>query len=283
VNGRGLENATIPVGGAFWRGLGRNGALVAGYALVVLHVAILVVDALVSPGLPYVEADRWGVAVLWSTMLAPIFAMCLIWIGELIRRGDWGGPSGHKPDALLPQGTNTVTLRMVPLAWNVVWAVVGLAAAGALLWFVATDARGERFELWVVNGIIAAGAAGAILGSTVKKWSWFHGGAQRRGAAPSTHPALARRAGASRSREFWRSVGFRWRLDLWFCALGLIVVWLGAVMLLTREVFTGSAESVTVAASWLIPAGAAMFVAGLWATTQFWRSGEELASGESVA
>lgn len=281
---RGLEAATIPVGGAFWRSLGRNGALVAGYALVVLHVAVLVTDAVVSPGLRYREAAAWGTAVTWSTVLAPLFAMVLIIIGELVRRGDWGGPSGHKPDALLPQGTNTVTLRMVPLAWHVVWIVVALGSAGVLLASLAADPWTERFAIWAINGIIAVGSAGAILGSLVKKLAWVHGGAERSRGEEAAHPALARRrGGASRSRTFWRWVGFRWRLDLWCVALGLVAAWVGALMLVTRDAFTGSAESVTVAATILVPAGAVLTLVALWATTQFWRSGENLAGGESVA
>lgn len=280
----GFENATIPVGGSFWRALGRNGALLVGYALVLVHLAIVVVDAVVSPGLSFAAAERWGTVVLWSTILAPILAMCLIWIGELIRRGDWGGPSGHKPDALLPQGSNTVALRMVPISWHLVWSLVALGAAVTLLALVDADRLDERFGVWVVNGIIAAGAAGAILGSALKKWTWSRPGARRLERQDAAHPALARRgAQGSRSQTFWRWFGFRWRFDLWCCALGLVGAWLGALMLVTRDSFEGSADSATLAGSIVVPAGLALFGAGLWAATQFWRAGEELAAGESLA
>lgn len=279
----GFENATAPVGGSFWRALGQNGSLVIGYALVVVHVAIIVTDAIVSPALGYEAASRWGTAALWSTILTPLLAMCFIWIGELIRRGDWGGPSGHKPEALLPQGSNTVTTRMVPLSWHAVWAIAALAVAVTLLVLVDADRVDERFGVWTVNGIIAAGAAGAILGSALKKWTWWRRGPRATPAPEAVHPALARRQVAPRSTVFWRWVGFRWRFDLWCCALGLVAVWLGALMLVTRDSFSGSADSATLAGSIVVPAGAALFGAGLWATTQFWRAGEDLAGGESVA
>lgn len=280
----GLEGATIPVGGSFWRALGKNGALLAGYAIVLVHAALLVVDALVSPGLSYRDSQAWGTAVLWSTVIAPLLAMCFLIIGELLRRGDWGGPSGHKPDALLPQGSNTVTLRAVPLGWHLVWIVIALGVAAALLVGVAADPWTERFTVWTVNGIVAVGIAGAVLASMVKKWSWARGGNRRFEAPAVAHPALANRgARASRGQLFWRWVGFRWRLDLWACAFGLIAVWLGVLMLLTRDVFSSSAESTTLAAQILIPGGAVLALVALWATTQFWRSGEDLAGAESLA
>ena len=283
MTGSGLEGATIPVGGSFWRGVRENGLLVAGYVLIGLHLVLLVVDALVAPGLAYRERQGWGTAVLLSTVLAPIFSMCLLFIGELLRRGTWGGPSGHKPAAMLPQGSNTVALRMVPLAWHAVWLLAALAASVVLLVMIAADPWSERFTVWTVNGIIAVGTAGAILGSTVKKYAWFHGGSTRFQPDAVAHPALAKRAETARSQNFWRWVGFRWRLDLWCCAFGLIALWFAVQMLLTRDAFEGSAQSTTTVAFVLLPGGVVLTLVALWATTQFWRSGEDLAGGESVA
>lgn len=275
---RGLEAAHIPVGGAFWRALGGNGALVVGYALVAVHLGVLVLSSWGSN-----SADRrWDMAVQLSTILLPLLAFCLVTIGELIRRGSWGGPSGHKPDALLPQGTNTVTLRFVPFGWHSGWLAVSLVASCVLLWLIVADPHSRRFTPWSVNGIIASGVLGALLVSIVKKWVWTRPGA-RRYRAGAVHPALERRRDRSPSTTFWRTVGFRWRFDVWSGALGLIAVWLGLVLLLTRETFVSSAASVTAVASWLIPLGALLLGAGLWAATQFWRAGEDLASGESVA
>lgn len=280
----GLENATIPVGGSFWRALGKNGALIVGYVIVVVHGGLLVVDALVSPGLGWRAADRLGTAVLWSTILGPLFAMCFLIIGELLRRGTWGGPSRHKPGAALPQGSNTVELRMLPLAWHLVWGVVALGIAVLLLMGLSQDPWTERFTVWTVNGIFAAGIAGGVLASGVKKWTWARWGHARAQTPEGVHPALVRRGvGRSRGQAFWRWVGFRWRLDLWACGFGLIAVWLGALMLTTQDAFTGSADSTTVVARIIIPGGVVLALLALWATTQFWRAGEDLAGAESVS
>lgn len=283
MTGKGLEDATIPVGGSFWRAARENALLVAGYVLIGLHLVLLVVDALVAPGLAYRERQRWGSAVLLSTVIAPIFSMCLLLVGELLRRGTWGGASGHKPDALLPQGSNTVDLRMVPLAWHLVWLLAAFAASVVPLVMIAEDPWSERFTVWTVNGIIAVGTAGAILGSTVKKYAWLRGGSTRFQPEAVAHPALAKRAESSRSQSFWRWVGYRWRLDLWCCALGLVALWFAAQMLLTREAFESSTQSTTTVAFVLLPGGALLTLVALWAATQFWRSGEDLAGGESVA
>ncbi len=281
---RGIEDATIPVGGGFWRALGGNGALVVGYALIAVHVAVLVTDALVSPGLDYADRRRVGMLVLFSTALLPILAMCFVWIGELIRRGQWGGPSGHKPGAVLPQGSNTVRVQLLPLGWTLVWFVVALAASGVVLWAIGAATSRERFAIWSVNGIIAAAAAGAILGSGFKKWAWWRGGHVKAAGGPVAHPALARRKGGeARGRTFWRWFGYRWRLDLWLCVLGAVGLWFGGVTLAQRSAFENDAASMTALATWLVVVGGSLLVIGLWATTQFWRAGEDLAAGESVA
>ena len=279
----GLEDATIPVGGVLWRRLRGHGALLVGGALLAVHVAVLVVDAAVAPGLDSAGRERMGTLVLVSTVVLPLLATCLVWIGELVRRGRWGGPSGHKPDALLPQGSNTARTRLLGLGWSLVWLLAALAAAGVLLGMISAATTRERFAIWSVNGIMAAGAAGAVLGSAVKKWVWLRRGHRRAAAAPVVHPALARRAGGEpRARTFWRWFGYRWRLDLWLCALGAVGLWFGAVAFAQRASFD-SDPAVATLGTWLVVGGGLLLVVGLWATTQFWRAGEDLASGESVA
>lgn len=283
----GFGDAQIPLGGGLWRSLGQNGALVAGYALVAIHVVVVTVAAFILGGdvrLSSASARPVVMSVQVSTVLLPLLAMCFLIIGELIRRGRWGGPSGHKPEALLPQGTNTVDLRLIPLRWNVVWVVLTGVLAALLLWLSVKDMTeyyfgGDLETMLIVNGIMLAGAFGTAVGALVKKVSWL----RRRRRAPRSelpvHPALARRRGTSLGVRFWRSFSFRWRFDIWLCALGALALWLAALAFLTKDQISGSEE-----AAWIFGSVGAVFViTGLWATTQFWRSGEDLANAESVA
>lgn len=286
ASGRGLADVEIPVGGSFWRALGQNGALVVGYGLVVLHLVVLALVAIVLSGdsMRYSSGRRWGNVVTISTVLLPLLAMCFIWIGELIRRGQWGGPSGHKPEALLPQGTNTVSLRMVPVRWNLTWVAVTVVGAVVLLWLTVQDTVGYAFGghleiILIVNGIMAAGALGTAVGTLVKKLAWLRGGRSRVRNAVAAHPALARRQAPTLGTTFWRALSYRWRFDVWLCALGAVSAWLAGYSLLTIEHIPDSDS-----AAWIFGSVAVVLMAsGLWATTQFWRAGEDLASGESVA
>lgn len=281
----GLESAQIPVGGGFWRSLGQNGALIVGYALASLHVVVVAVVALVLGGdsQPSRAAARPLVMLaLGSTVLLPLLAMCFLGIGELVRRGRWGGPSGHKPDALLPQGTNTVSLRLLPVRWNAVWVVVTAPLAGAVLWLNVKDTAeyffgGHLETVLTVNGVLLAAAFGTAVGALVKKLWWLR--RPQRGDDVPVHPALARRKDASLGTRFWRSFSFRWRLDIWLCALGAVGLWLAAYAFATREHVPGSDSAAVVLGS----IGVVLLLTGLWATTQFWRSGEDLASGESLS
>lgn len=278
---RGLENATIPVGGGLWRALGKNGALVVGYTIAAVHIGIITLDLVLMPHGSGESA--WETATMNSTLLGPILGFTFICLGEIIRRGDWGGPSGHKPRAMLPQGSNTMTLRVVPYRWLGLWLVVSLVAAVALLVALADNPYSYRDTVWIVNGIIAAGAVGAVTASLVKRWVWFHGGRERARALREVkvHPALANRRGPSLSTRFWRSFGFRWRFDIWSSAFGLIFVWIAAWVLVTASPAADSAELVPGYIA--LAAGVLVFAGGLWAATQFWRAGEDLTAAESVA
>ena len=56
-------------------------------------------------------------------------------------------------------------------------------------------------------------------------------------------------------------------------------MWVAGFAFLTREHVPGSDTAALIFG----PVGGALVLVGLWATTQFWRSGEDLASGESVS
>lgn len=277
-----LRDVEIPVGKGFWRGLGRHGALIIGYALVVVHLGVLLTAAVLvdHADLSYAAERRLGQVVILSTVLVPIVAMCFLWIGELIRRGTWGGPSRYHSGSALPTGSTTVAVRMVSLGWAVAWVVGSAVPLGLLLWDIAARAENgythDLYEEWIVNGLIFAGALGATLAALVKKVVWLRSGAARLRVGAYTRQSR-------RSWKFWRSFSFRWRFDVWLCALGMIALFLCAVILVSRPAFSWDADGMTVAAALIGGPGVVVLATGLWATTQFWRTGEHLGSGESVA
>ncbi|NLF04423.1 MAG: hypothetical protein GX593_05400 [Actinomycetales bacterium] len=278
-----LDGAQIPLGGRFWRALGGRGALVVGYVLAAVHLALVVATTTVSE-------DHESLAGLVSatgisTAVVPLLATCFLWIGELSRRGRWGGPSGHKPDALLPQGSTTAQVRFVPVGWHALWLAV--TAGVAVLLLVASargllgDDPGGRTPVWFINGLLLAGVAGAVGGSLLKKVVWLR---RRSRASAPRHPAVAaRRPLGSRGRTFWRWFGYRWRLDLWFCALGALALWASGVLLQLGINDPDEPEELRITAFALLGGGALVLAVGLFATTQFWRAREHLASSESLA
>lgn len=279
----GFEDVPIPVGGGFWRALGRNGALVAGYGLLAVHVGVVVgvAVALARDGLPYATERRLASLTIWSTVLLPLLALCFISIGELLRRARWGGPSGHRAGTALPQGSVTVALRLLPVRWNVVWIVLAAAPAWLTLEYAVRDI-GEPYVFrthlettLVVNGIFAAGALGAAVGALVKKVAWLR---RRGGLVPDRGVGEAPDADLP-GRRFWRSFGFRWRFDIWLCGFGVIALWIGGLALRLAPELAGAQA----AGGGFAAVGAVLMGVGLWATTQFWRTGEHLASAESAA
>lgn len=270
----GFDEVPIPVGGGFWRALGRNGALVVGYGLLALHVGVMVVVASVLAGdrLTHAAESRLASLTLWSTVLLPLLALCFISIGELIRRARWGGASSH--------GSVTVTMRLLPVRWNLVWIVLAGVPAWLTLDLSVRDAThydfgGHLEGILAVNGVLVAGVLGAAVGALVKKVAWLRRGQSRRpeggvGEAPDAD---------TRGRRFWRSFGFRWRFDIWLCAFGGVALWTGGWAFRLADELSGARE-----AGWGFAAvGVVLLAVGLWATTQFWRSGEHLASAESAA
>lgn len=278
-----FDEVQIPVGGRFWRALGGNGALVVGYALAAGYLGVLAAGSTSSLG---GEGDAVPSGLFVATAVLPLLAAVFLWIGELVRRGRWGGPSGHKPDALLPQGSTTVRVRLLPLGWHVVWlfaagGVAGLLLVGVTRETLAGSGTEGRAMWWTVHGVLLAAITGAVAGSFVKKLAWSR---RRPRPAASAHPALERRkTTATAGRTFWRWFGYRWRFDLWCCALGATAAWATGWVLAQRPAFPDEAASITTAAAWLGIVAAVLLGGGLVATTQFWRAGEDLAGAESVA
>lgn len=277
---RGLENARIPVRAEFFRALGRNGFLIAGYLLLAIHVTIVMINMFWAPGTDYRNEERWADALTWSTILAPLLAMCALWIGELIRRGDWNPGESVDGDV---HGRNVVRWRMLPLSIHFGFTFVSLSIALLIVTWTGVYPYADAHTLIALNGILAAGGGGAVLGSWIKKFVWLRWTRERqlRRMGPP-NAAVRYTPGSKRAARFWRWFGFRWRLDLWSCAFGMIWLWCtGWFVALYLDDPTGSSVVLPLTCASFAGAGALLGF-GIWATTQFWLSGEQLEFGESV-
>jgi len=214
----------------------------------------------------------------WVGMLL----MCAMWIAEYIRRGSIG-VSTQQRGRKAPEGSFESEIRLLPTPLHLAW-FIGLAVLTvALLGLPGTvDWDFEIFFVWFLWGAIITPVNGAVLGSLVKKTSyarWY-----RRQAAKNPNGRVTRRV-----QPFWRSFSYRWRFDLWICGTAMLVIMAGAIIwwnlaYLPAEDF-GDAEDIqeaTVVTIVLLSTGVPAMVFGLWACTQFWRSGEDIRTGESA-
>jgi hypothetical protein len=214
----------------------------------------------------------------WVGMLL----MCAMWILEYTRRGSIG-VSKQQQGRNAPAGSFESEIRLLPTPLHLAW-FVGLAGLTvALLGLPLTmDWDFEIFFVWFLWSAIIVPVNGAVLGSLVKKTSytrWY-----RRQAAKSPNGRVMREV-----QPFWRSFSYRWRFDLWICGAAMLMIVAGALIwwnlaYLPADDF-GDAEDIqeaTVVTIVLLSIGAPAMAFGLWACTQFWRSGEDIRTGESA-
>jgi hypothetical protein len=124
--------------------------------------------------------------------------------------------------------------------------------------------------LWELFGGILVFVTGVVLASLVKKVAWL---AQVRGWG-------GRIPGPGRGQAFWRWFSYRWRLELWWGGVALPLL----LVVCALRFGDGPMDPEEVPFWNAVLGGSIVFFClGLWACTQFWRSGENLASGESVA
>lgn len=230
-----------------------GGVLVA-YGLVLLVVGYA--DA-ATVGLPP-RSGYFGAFFLFLFAAIPLF------IGEMMRRGDWR-PADR---TILRGGRVVATVRQLPLATVVAWAVVplafwvvlvvvpvGLHSAGAA--FTAVD---EGF--WMFSGFYAFTSAaifGVFLGSLVRRASF----------------ARARTLGLvapERWREAWRVISGGARVELVLVAIGVGA--LGIIPLVVDD---------AIAVMVLTLVGVVLALLGVLMATQAWRSGEGAGYAESAA
>jgi hypothetical protein len=214
----------------------------------------------------------------WVGMLL----MCAMWILEYTRRGSIG-VSKRQRGKKAPQGGFESEIRLLSTPSHLVW-LAGLAVLAAALlglpWTIDWDF--DVFFVWFLWGALITPVTGAVLGSLVKKTSyarWY-----RRQAAKNPSGRVVREA-----QPFWRAFSYRWRFDLWICGAAMLMVVVGAAIWwslanVPADDF-GDADDIreaTTAGIALLSVGVPAMVFGLWACTQFWRSGEDIRTGESA-
>ncbi|ROS76738.1 hypothetical protein [Cellulomonas sp. PhB143] len=290
------RDVEVPVGGAAWRRL--RGGPVWAFGLVLVTVIALVV---VGGGAVYFarlastgdapEGGAWqvlGTAAWWLTIVGLLVGAAALWIGDIDRRGSMAR-SGEPRGRVLPSATNVSQVVPIGYGWHVGWlALEAVLAVGMLAvssWAVGAvdsdDLQGYP-TAWAFWGLGAAALFGATAGSLVKKvafrrWAAAHA-ASMRGGAPT-----------GRVSPFWRWVTFRFRLDLWVCAAGALLLAAAAVVGSLLESLGddfGSADDVaeaTGAVQALGVVGALLLVVGLAAATQYRRAGKPLGAAESLA
>ena len=205
-----------------------------------------------------------------------------MWILEYTRRGSIG-VSKQQRGKKAPKGSFQSEVRLLStpahLAWFIALAVLTVALLGlpsTLDWDI------EIFFVWFLWGVITAAVTGAVLGSLAKKTSyarWY-----RRQAAKNPDGRVTRE-----TRPFWRSFSYRWRFDLWICGAAMLMTVAGAFIwwhlaYLPADDF-GDADDIqeaSVVTIVLLSIGGPAMAFGLWACTQFWRSGEDIRTGESA-
>jgi hypothetical protein len=215
---------------------------------------------------------------VWVGMLL----MCAMWILEYTRRGSIA-VSEQQRGKKAPEGSFQSEIRLLSTPSHLAWFIALAVLTVALLGLPSTmDWDVEIFFVWFLWGAIIAPVTGAVLGSLVKKTSyarWY-----RRQAAKNPDGRVTREA-----RPFWRSFSYRWRFDLWICGAAMLMIATGAIIwwnlaYLPTDDF-GDADDVqeaTAVTIVLLSTGVLAMAFGLWACTQFWRSGEDIRTGVSA-
>jgi hypothetical protein len=206
----------------------------------------------------------------WVGMLL----MCAMWMLEYTRRGSIGVSKKKRGRTASFQAEIRLLSTPLHLAWFIGLAVLTVALLGLPM---TIDWDADIFFVWFLWGAIITPVNGAVLGSLVKKTSY----ARWRRKNPR---------GVRKAQPFWRSFSYRWRFDLWICGAAMLMIVAGAIVLGMMAYLPpgefGDAEDVqeaTVVTIVLLSIGVPALAFGLWACTQFWRSGEDIRTGESAA
>ena len=271
---------------AFGKVLSVIGAVLAVIAVTILvggGVALTALSDSVARGADRGRLEQTAHLIVGAMVLAPglltLFAMCGLIAGEQFRRGRIT-KNVNPPQTTLPSASMVSQFSMLSFAWHGLWLTVSLLL-GAFLVILPVAGRltgGWPYSvrdpfafdgLWLIYGSIVVGIAVTCGVSLFKKVFYLRDVATGR---------ITSAGGPGKT--FWRWVDYRWRLDLWVAGLGGLLVALAPFALPASQKPTVEeiVPSIVVTAC-----GAALIVLGLVMARQFWRTGEELGSGESAA
>lgn len=275
-----------------------RGLSIAGVILVLLCLAVVFggglmltgVDQARSAGTPRDQFEglsgiaQGSMAVLPALLL--LFATCCLVVGEQVRRRQ-SSPSPTPQKGLLPTASVVSDFRVLGLGWHLLWSTVGLAVTALLSglpiisWYTGawpeTAFDDYSFSgLWIIYGSFALGITIASFTSLIKKLGYLRQHRLRGEAIGDGGPG----------KTFWRWMDYRWRLDLWLAGAGGVVLGLSPTVLSEAVGPYGSAAALSAGLpGFLRQAGLGVLLVGLGiaAALNYWRAGEPLGSGESVA
>jgi uncharacterized membrane protein len=201
-----------------------------------------------------------------------LVASCFLFPGYFMSRGRMGLSTSNRVGgsivanyAVVPARTHVLWLLVAVLFW-ILLLVVPLISAGAGGWpmGVESDARDYVFVLCGMYGGLAAGIAGLMAVSLVKKQHYLS--MQR-----SSDPRLQ---GDEAASPFWRWFSYRWRIDGWLAMIGG-----GLAGVSVMPAVLGSPLICAI----LLVIALALLVAAVAAARQYGRAGEGLGSAEGFA
>ncbi|SFB04951.1 hypothetical protein SAMN05216266_10442 [Amycolatopsis marina] len=262
-----------------------------GFALCVLFFLATLFPGVLTLASEHTDGEQIGVSgTLLGVLNNPyvfswigMILLCVMWMLEYTRRGSIHVAKQERGKQA-PTGSFEAEIRLLPTPLHVAW-FFGLAVTSVALlvlpWTIDWDL--DIFFVWFLWGALLAPVSGAVLGSLVKKTAyarWY-----RRQAAKNPHGRVMRKA-----HPFWRSFSYWWRFDLWICGAAMLMIVVGALIWWNLAYLPpgefGDAEDVQEATGVtivLLSIGILAMAFGLWACTQFWRSGEDIRTGESAS
>lgn len=257
----------------------RNLASAIGYAILFAHMGLLVVAAAGWPSSSLQSQHAWANAQLKSMPFTLFFAGTFLWMGELIRRQKTPQTSykNRYYEAWLPRTTH---LRMLALRWHVLWSVLAAIAAGVMLWLIWLDPNAPGWASVAFNAVLLAAIAGAFIASGFKKRTWLRTGKAQQRELKDTFYLTPERNRHLKRAKFWSWFSARFCVDNWCVGVGFALWWLAAWLGLATGTSEELAGGALIAVVTLAVVGTGLAIFGLWATTQFYRSGMDLETGE---
>lgn len=216
-------------------------------------------------------------------LIVVVIAAGFLFIGEQLRRGNL------QNGVTRPESNGIVQARTRPLGTtaHAVWAVVALVIAvfiaiGPSLYAMGAAPKGSAFEQLLtgdhldarqVVGVLAVGFGVIPLHSLLKKLAYSKQIAARGADALNGGP----------NRDRWRTLTYRWRIDIYIAfiagvvaAFGLLMPYLGGWSTAHDALLSGIAGIV------LLLVAAAIFFAGTRLAAQYWKAGMPLGMAESI-